>query len=152
MLYDDLTSEEKKRLRNIHPLYKRLSGDVVWALLQENGFDDNVAGKLMDAVLDEMHGVVAAMSAVERNPQMSLTLKAKGPVCERCAVFHGTVLSSVNPQWIDFLPPFAVGCQMTCEVTSPHAKDESGCIDAAQLLAPEYSLLCPVLCADADGK
>ena len=44
-----LPDAEKKRLRNSHPLYGRMNGEVIWMAYEELGYDAEACATVMDA-------------------------------------------------------------------------------------------------------
>lgn len=148
-----LSSEESKELRNRHPLYARLSGDVVWALFEELGYDDEQCGRAMDAVIAQMHHVLAVMRRLESDPTAHFVLRGD-PACERCAPLMRAAFPATHPAWRRFLPPFAVGCRMSCEALDAAALKERGYAAPAdgESAPPDCPLLCPLLCEGAGEK
>ncbi len=147
---EELSSEEKKALRNRHPLYTRLSGDVVWALFEDLGYDPERCGEAMDAFIAEMHHTLAVMRRLETDAAAYLVLRGK--LCERCALLADQALSAANPDWRRFLPPFAVGCRITCDALDAAAVKEAGCavLPDGEAAPPDCPLLCPLLCGEGE--
>lgn len=141
---NELTPERKKVLRNKHPLYSRLSGEVVWGLYEEQGFDAHDCGKAMDAFIEAMHATVATMDRLERDPRAFLAVKAGDTACPGCTAFSGRAVQASNPAWLQCLPPFGVGCKAACEALDESAVREEG-YTIINTAIPERPA-CPLLC------
>ncbi len=137
----ELAPEVKKRLRAEHPLYTRLSGDVVWALLEEAGLDPEHCEVMMDEVLAAMNQTLKAMAAVEQGSALALRLQLDEDACPHAAALNGAVINPANGDWKKALPPYAVGCSAL-----GIAADVPG-QDAGQDLPPRPAcgLICPLL-------
>lgn len=146
-----LSPERKKFLRGRHPLFKRLSGDVIWGLYEELGYDDDACGTAMDDFFVEMTEVLTAMDCLERNAGACFTVTADTVPCAQCQAVFGAVFTTSAPDWRHFLPPFAVGCQLRCTPLPPeHDTAAEDAPRAAPANAPpQCGLLCPLLTATA---
>ena len=142
----ELSSDEKRLLRSRHPLYTKLSGDVIWELFEENGYDADTCGKAMDNFIEDMYAVLSVMDNLENGHGscFGYILKAQG--CEQCASLEGKALFASH-DWKIFLPPFAVGCALTCKVMDEEdiASGKYTLVAPEDLLTPERNLLCPLL-------
>lgn len=112
----NLSTERRQALRAGHPLYARLSGDVVWGLYEELGYSAEACGQAMDAFIDQMHEVLAVMDTLETTQAPGLSLVLGVPACEQAGHLGGMVISGGDPAWRELLPPFAVGCRMGCAI------------------------------------
>lgn len=137
----NLSSERKKALRNSHPLYSRLSGEVVWGIFEELGYDTERCGREMDAFLAGMEEVLMVMDRVESDAAAYVTL-LRHPSCGRCEVLPDEVVPASYPEWRRFLPLFAVGCRMGCAVLD----DAQGRpVLSGSRRPPRCTLICPLL-------
>ncbi len=150
---EELSAGESRELRNRHPLYARLSGDVIWALFEELGYDDEQCGQALDAAIAQMHHVLAVMRRLENDPTAYFVLRGD-PVCECCAPLLRGAFPAARPAWRRFLPPFAVGCRMSCEILDAAVLKEKGysVLADGEFAPPDCPLLCPLLCEGAGGK
>jgi hypothetical protein len=135
LTYSELSAARKKELRATHHLYKRVSGEIVWALLEENGINTDYASVFLDDFLSEMHYLISVMDQLEKNTDAFFTFVAHEAVCASCNPFVGKIVSAGDADWRKCLPPFAVGCHITCQILSA---------DEIQALSPEekQSRLC----------
>lgn len=157
MLHDSqLSSRRKQSLRGSHPLYRRLSGDVIWALYEEQGFTQEECGIAMDAFIAQMHNVLAVMARIEEDKNLFLGFEYRQRGCEQCAGLAGKAVPGSDPEWRRCLPPYAVGCSVDCIALDKQELLQRGVtIEASStLLLPERPLMCPlVVAADANpGK
>ena len=139
-----LPSGKSKELRNKHALYKRMSGEVVWLLLEENGYDADFCDTFMNQVFADMHHTLNVMNELEDNPAKYLAFEVAEKACKKCACLAGKVVPATDPLWVSCLPPFGVGCKVTCKAVSYEEATHSCCtiVDAKTLQAPATSLLC----------
>lgn len=142
-----LSSDDKKNLRGRHPLYSRLSGDVVWGFFEEQGYDAEACGQAMDDFIARMHEILAAMDALEKNTASCFSLHPDTVQCQQCGAFSGKVISNSTPQWRRFLPPFAVGCTVRCVLEDENYSGEEMSLGSVPhpVQAPSCPLLCPLL-------
>lgn len=129
----------KKDLRSRHPLYARLSGDVVWGIFEENGYDEAACGTAMDDFFARMNDILQSMNALEKNKARCFTLHPDDAQCQECHALAGQVIATSTPDWRRFLPPFAVGCTVRC-VENPETMASSD-----SLSPPNCPLVCPLL-------
>lgn len=77
-----LPDAEKKRLRNSHPLYGRMNGEVIWMAYEELGYDAEACATVMDAELDLRHRTVSLMATLEQSPDACCVLELPdAPLC-----------------------------------------------------------------------
>lgn len=148
-----MNSSNGKRLRSIHPLYKRLSGDVVWVLLEEYGYDQSQCGQFLDQTIAQMHKILAVMEKVEQVPGLACVYEkwvdkeGTCTVCDCCGFLEGKVVPGTGAAAFAFFPPFGVGCQMGCRVVHGQQALEPG-KDLTPLRPediPQHSLCCSLL-------
>ena len=70
-----LPDAEKKRLRNSHPLYGRMNGEVIWMAYEELGYDAEACATVMDTELDLRHRTVSLMATLEQSPDACCVLE-----------------------------------------------------------------------------
>lgn len=116
---------QSKILRNQHPLYQKLSGDVIWVLYEERGFDAEACGKALDDFIDTMHRTVAVMQALESGIAKHFVVQGAARGCAYEAL-TGQIFSTDRAEWRKFLPPYAVGCSLNCRA-----------LEAAELQSPQ---------------
>ena len=109
-----LSPQRHKALRNLHPLYKRLSGESVWVFLEELGLDEAQCERFMDAFFRQMDHILSCMQALEEQPQLSVRITGSAETCcARCAACTGHLLrADGDPAYIALLPPFGIGCPL----------------------------------------
>lgn len=137
-----LDSTQSRQLRNQHPLYTKLSGDVVWLLYEERGYDAKACEQAMDAFIATMHSTLAVMHSIESGAAHHFIVQGK-PCCTQYRHLAGKIFAASGPNWREYLPPYAVGCPLTCrllaatELPALHAKQD--------IRPPSCGLFCPCL-------
>lgn len=144
-----LSSRRKQALRGSHPLYRRLSGDVIWALYEEQGFTQEECGIAMDAFIAQMHAVLAVMARIEENKDLFLGFEFGRKVCEECAELAGKAVPGSDPEWRRCLPPYAVGCAVGCVALDKQELLQRGIRieHSSTLVLPDHPLMCPLAMA-----
>lgn len=139
--------ERKKFLRSQHHLYTRLSGDVVWGLFEESGYNAQACEQAMDTFIAGMYAVLSVMDQLEANKAAYLVLQGDGNVCEACRPLLGKGISRDDPAWWRFVPPFAVGCAVKCAALTKAAiqKDNYATVSSQTVSPPQCPLVCPLL-------
>ncbi len=137
----------------MHPLYKRLSGEVLWLFLEDHGFGPDECNSLMERFLAEMEENLRVMRKMLADPERVLLLRlpedetGRG-ACASCAALHNMLIPASRPDWIEFMPPFGIGCVLRATALSAEAARERS--DHRQgagervLSAPQRELCCPV--------
>ncbi len=102
------------RLVEAHPTLRRLTGQVVWCLLEESEAAPEDQRAFMDryeAARAEALPLVAAALDPQRAPWVRIVADGPGPGCERCGALDGLVLRLDGPQALAWLPPWGLGCR-----------------------------------------
>lgn len=114
----------------MHPLYSRITGQVIWLLFEENDARPDDIDAFMDLFLKRKQRDLETMQVLLDNPAMYLQVqlqdipclqkthatnlnKTLPPPCLRCAALDGHVLPASHPDLISLMPPFALGCHCT---------------------------------------
>ena len=146
----------KKSLRDAHHLYRRISGSVVWGLLEECGLDDTCVSAFLDEHNKEMHYIISLMEECERGETTFFTFFAHEPGCAWCTSYADKIISIGDAGWRNCLPPFAVGCRMSCcalsvlEIQALSSREkEARLMMAHDLTLPACGLLCPLVSKEA---
>ncbi len=105
-----ISAERGKELRGRHPLYSRLSGEVVWGLYEELGYSVEDCGKAMDVFLEQMCEILLVMDALEAKSEGCFILEFSNSECAGSQNISERVIPVSKADWRKFLPPFAVGC------------------------------------------
>jgi len=118
-----------------HPLFGRLSGQVVWNLLEEEGVPEpDIDGFMLR--LDDVLPRVAEFVKVFLNPPgpgWLVRLELSGPLpwgvaaeaappakaCAVCRALDGFVFPAGDPASLPFLPPFSLGCRLWPRLVPP---------------------------------
>lgn len=125
------------RLRNLHPLYTTVSGAVLWELFLELGYCDEECGSLLDSHVGAMHNILDIMLALESGEAVGYVYTAEDStrLCENCKALVG---KKVITGAFTSLPPFAVGCPLSCK---PLAQDDLT-LERADIAAVRYGFCC----------
>lgn len=111
---------QDKELLQQHPLFKRISGQVVWLLFEEH----HAPQAAVDAffvdletrraeTLDVMQRLLQATDADEPPCLQIKVLHDVGdePPCARCRAMADLVIPANHPRLMDYMPPFGLGCR-----------------------------------------
>lgn len=142
-----LPAAEGRRLRNSHPLYGRMNGEVIWMIHEELGLDGDACARAMDDELALRQRSLDILATLERHPEACCVLEipdAPCTTCTACAVLPQLMLDSRLPQWQRWLPPYAVGCRIRGYLIPREAAlkagrrppDEAACPPARPLACP----------------
>lgn len=71
-----LSPEQKKVLRGKHPLYSKLSGDVVWCIFEELGYSAEACERAMDDFFAAMQQTLLVMQHMEVGEASAFVLHA----------------------------------------------------------------------------
>lgn len=144
-----LSSERGRELRRRHPLFSRLSGDVIWALYEDLGYDAEACGRAMDDFIARMHTVLEAVDRLEKGEARYFALENIPPGCVAALPRKGEALCAHGVGWQQLLPPYAVGCPVTVRVLADEAGQAGdtaqGCTTKPAFARPGCPLLCPLL-------
>lgn len=118
-------SPRPRRLLDLHPLFRRLSGEVIWLMFEEHDADPDD----IQAFMDRLHGqlertkelIEAALSGEDLYARVTLD---EGPApCEACARLVGRFIPLGREGAQRLLPPYALGCPLRAEVAVPQPMD-----------------------------
>jgi len=109
---------------NAHPLIRRLSGEVVWLLLEERGVPDAEIQAFMERWETP---TFSSLRALERllapGAQGGLRILIRGAgntaACPRCAALDGLIVPAGHPSLVALCPPYAVNCPARAEFLEP---------------------------------
>ena len=143
-----LSDAEKKRLRNSHPLYGRMNGEVIWVAYEELGYDAETCATAMDAELDLRHRTVSLMATLEQCPDACCVLELPEAPCASCTAcpdLEHLSIDAMTPQWRQCLPPYAIGCRVHARLLSHKDAQQAGCSPVKGDDLPRRGMLCPCL-------
>jgi len=106
-----------KELLDTHPLFNRLTGQVVWMLFEEHGVPlEDIEGFMLRFA--EMKAQTASLlRSLRAGPQLWMQLFVPQDIqgvelCEDCLALAGKAIHASHPALIDFVPPFSLGCRL----------------------------------------
>lgn len=113
---------DPQELAKLHPLFTRLTGQVIWTLFEESGASPQAADAFMDRYLAWREACLRAVEPVLlKDPAMPPYIqvladgaawgRAPGKVCPSCAALDGLVIDTSHPHAVRFLPPYSLGCR-----------------------------------------
>lgn len=143
-----LPDAEKKRLRNSHPLYGRMNGEVIWMAYEELGYDAEACATAMDAELDLRHRTVSLMATLEQFPDACCVLELPDAPCASCTAcpdLARLAIDAATPQWRQWLPPYAIGCRVHARLLSHTEAGQAECRPPEGAALPRRQMLCPCL-------
>lgn len=107
-------SAESKQLLAEHPLFKRLTGQVVWTLLEEAGLDPDAIDAFMDryerlkaetiALIKELDEEGGALQIIRDGSERS--------ACDSCNLLVGHCIPGDVIHPIRLMPPYGLGCRL----------------------------------------
>lgn len=144
-----LSEAEKKRLRDSHPLYGRMNGEVIWVAYEELGYDAEACATAMDAELDLRHRTVSLMATLGQCPDACCVLELPDAPCTSCTAcpdLEHLSIDAMDPRWRQWLPPYAIGCRVHARLRSRDEAGQAGYRRPAEGSAfPRRRMLCPCL-------
>lgn len=116
---------QDKELLQQHPLFKKLSGQIVWYMFEER----DVPPEDIDAFFTHLESCrVETLDVMRRLLRPSSDTgevylrvevvqgKEAPPPCSRCKVMDGIVLSASHPKLMEYMPPYSVGCRARARI------------------------------------
>lgn len=109
-----------------HPMFRRLSGQVIWALLEENDASQEECGLFMDTFYERFQNLVRVLARTKSHPHGFIRIIAgpahdklhdEGPCtgCTGCDSLAGAIYPANMPNLIEHLPPYSIGCSLSME-------------------------------------
>ncbi len=144
-----------KDLASRHPLFSRLTGQVIWLLFEEHKASSEDIDAFMEHYLAWRNEQLSVMAALEANRGAYLRITTDPPVntgndaphiasrppCKHCRSLHGAILPASHPDIIRCLPPFALGCRCRAElITSEQVPPNAPLIFSCEM--PRRELHC----------
>lgn len=136
-------------LSNLHPLFTRLSGQVVWLLMEEHDASSEDVNAFMDNVMAWRSAHLQNMRELleDNSLYMQITVDHIGDIpvdqeaCKTCEALNGKIIPASHPEIISMLPPYSLGCRCRGKIIT---KEELP--DNPQLLSveecPKHSFMC----------
>ena len=132
------------RLLDLHPLFRRLSGEVVWLMFEEHDADPEDIQAFMDDMHDLLRGTTKLIEASLSGERVRARIVAEGNrrPCEACARILGKTIALEREGAEKLLPPYALGCPLRAKIiTTDHdAPDPDDLLQPDQ--APHGELIC----------
>lgn len=137
-------------LSNLHPLFTRLSGQVIWLLMEEHDASSEDLNAFMDNVMAWRASHLQTMRSLleDKKLYMQITVDRIGDIpkdqeaCKTCEKLSGKIVSASHPDLIAMLPPYSLGCRCRGKVIT-----EEELPDSPDFLMPEdcprHSFMCP---------
>ncbi len=146
------------RLLDLHPLLRRLSGQAIWNLLEEEGLSEDHIALALDrfeaakAACVDLLARAADPAQRAARPWVLLRLAPGLPACPGCAALHHTVLAADHPDLAGLIPPFGLGCALAAELAGE--ADLAGLATAPlrRELLPARELFCAARGLDPDCR
>ena len=125
-----------------HKLLSKLSGQVVWHLAEEAGADASQLEAFMDFFEAQKARADALLQALAEDPDawLILELDEAAAACPACTRLAGLAVPATNPDRLDYLPPFGLGCPLTGRPGRPAPAQARAA--AALPPAPVHKLCC----------
>ena len=148
------------RILDRHPLLRRLSGQAIWNLLEEEGLSEDHIAVALDrfeaakaACVDLLYRAADPAERAAR-PWVLLRRDPAAPACPGCAALQHRLAAASDLDLADLLPPFGLGCALTAELAGE--ADLAGLapapapLDRARL--PAREIFCAARGPAADGR
>ena len=123
---------------NAHPLVRRLSGEVIWLMLEEQGVPDAEIQAFMERWEKPMFTALHALdrlTAPGARGGIRILVPDAGAACARCAALDGLVVPAGHPSLAGLCPPFALDCPARAELLEPGHPDFARAMERA--LSPD---------------
>lgn len=139
---------EYKELIESHPLYRRLSGQVIWLMFEERGADENDIQAFLDVYetgkRKNLELMAEALNARNGYKGLMLFTARNQRLCERCRNVSGAAVDLSRADIAGWFPPFGLGCAVRAGLLG---KDEWAEIDPVDRIPtgqtpPETELVC----------
>ncbi|SIN69723.1 hypothetical protein [Halodesulfovibrio marinisediminis] len=136
-------------LSNLHPLFTRLSGQVIWLLMEENEASPEDLNAFMDNVMAWRSNHLQTMRNLieDKKLYMQITVDRIEDIpedqeaCTTCESLCGKIIPASHPDLIAMLPPYSLGCRCRGEIIT-----ESELPESPDFLTPEdcpkHSFMC----------
>lgn len=143
-----LPAAENKRLRDSHPLYGRMNGEVIWMAYEELGLDAGACATALDAELALRRRTLDIMATLERSPGACCVPELPDAPCASCTACPDLAhlyVDAAAPQWQQWLPPYAIGCRVHARLLSHEEARQAGFRAPEGSYPPRRRMLCPCL-------
>ncbi|WP_430735090.1 hypothetical protein [Halodesulfovibrio aestuarii] len=140
---------DDKTLSNIHPLFSRLSGEVIWLLMEEHDASSEDINVFMDNVMAWRSAHLQNMRRLFENKELYLQITvdrvgdipADQEACITCEKLSGKIIPASHPDLISLLPPYSLGCRCRGKIITKAELPESP--DYLPLEdCPKHSFMC----------
>ena len=137
------------KLSNAHPLFSRLSGQVLWVLMEEHGVSEADIDAFMDHAMQWRESHLTVMHDLLEHPEqyMQITidtvegLPQEQHACATCENLRGKVLPASHPDLIAMLPPYSLGCRARARmITKDELPDDAVEIQSSD--CPAHNFMC----------
>ena len=112
-----------QELASRHPLFNRLTGQVIWLLFEERGIEPPVIDAFMGRYLAWRERHLEILRPVleqraEDTPYIQIQTRPGSGACASCASLNGLILPVGSPLARNFLPPYSLGCRTSAVLLS----------------------------------
>ena len=109
-----LEHDTLKDLQDKHPLFSRVSGQVVWLACEECGLNEEEITKVMDTFMEMREATLETMYKIENDDSSFLLIQieesaARVP-CPGCVRLNGRLVPAAHPRILEYLPPYSISC------------------------------------------
>lgn len=137
-------------LSNLHPLFTRLSGQVIWLLMEEHDASSEDVDAFMDNVMAWKSAHLQTMRRLLEDKKLYLQIAvdriddipADQEACIKCESLSNKIIPASHPDLISMLPPYSLGCRcrgkIITEAELPESPDYLSLEDC-----PKHSFMCP---------
>jgi hypothetical protein len=141
---------DTKKLIELHPLYRRLSGQVIWLLFEERGAPEARINAFLERYEAEkrknLEIMAAALDAPAKKQYTHLFLESVRTEnrCGKCGECSGKAISLNRPGIEKWFPPFGLGCALRPRLLSMEEYNTMGFPPLVEdtCAPPEAKLLC----------
>lgn len=107
-------------LARMHPLYARMTGQVVWVMFEEREIDPEIIDGFMSEYVTTRETALVTLGAL-LDPDSPIThfriekrcdLPLPDPFCRECAALEGKIIPVSRGDMLRFFPPFSLGCRL----------------------------------------
>jgi hypothetical protein len=137
-----------RKLTELHPLYRRLSGQVIWLMFEEHEAPEKHIGAFLERYerlkRENLELLALALETPSEFTHLLLEPARTGHICSKCAAVSGAAveLNRIDPA--RRFPPFGLGCALRPKLLTmdEFERMDLAATNPAETDFPEHKLLC----------
>ncbi|SHN63169.1 hypothetical protein [Desulfovibrio litoralis] len=109
-----LKSQTIKELQEKHPLFSKITGQVVWVACEEQGMNEEHINMFMDSFMELRETTLELMFKLKDNPSSFLLIKKEPRFnhlpCSGCNSMVDCIIPASAPDIYKYMPPYSINC------------------------------------------